>query len=192
MARAIKLLGQVVFIVLACALAVAVGVTLLASRRVAASGRPAFVGGVAPVVVLSGSMEPTYRVGSMLFIRRVQGADVKVGDVVTFATPGTPSGADGSIVTHRVIGVSDRENGRAYRTKGDANRTEDGWDITADLLIGRPLFAVPYLGRITFFAHTKSGFLLLVVVPAVAIIVNETRSIIREIGRRRTSAEPGR
>src|SRR3954468_22369266 len=67
--------------------------------------------------VRSGSMTPTYSVGSMLVVKTVDPADVRVGMPLSFVTPD-----EGVIETHRVIQVRHDENGLSFRTKGDANR----------------------------------------------------------------------
>lgn len=40
--------------------------------------------GLTPYAVLSGSMEPTYRVGSLIYVKKVDPAEVQVGDPITF------------------------------------------------------------------------------------------------------------
>ena len=92
---------------------------------------PPTVLGVAPMVVLSGSMSGTaedhIEVGDLIFTKQADIDELKVGDVVAFM--------DGSIVvTHRIVSISaDRSE---FVTKGDANNTEDE-PISADQIIGQ-------------------------------------------------------
>jgi len=69
-------------------------------------------------VVESGSMEPTFNIGSVLLCRKPKApASLKVNDIVTFKS------LSGHIVTHRIIEVVADEYGKtAYRTKGDNPR----------------------------------------------------------------------
>ena len=54
--------------------------------------------GYHPVVVLSGSMEPTYHVGSVIYYKAAPFDQINVGDPITFV------GAEGGVmVTHRVV-----------------------------------------------------------------------------------------
>ena len=70
--------------------------------------------GYHPVVVLSGSMEPTYHVGSVIYYKATPFEQINVGDPITFV------GAEGgAMVTHRVIEKD--ESARAFGTEGDAN-----------------------------------------------------------------------
>jgi signal peptidase I len=100
------------------------------------------VQGYKPVVVYSGSMEPTLHVGSLTFIRPVPATDVRVGDVITFTDPYRPE----RLVTHRVVRIVERPGGAAYRTKGDANPARDPWTISLPGHVGLERFSVPYVG----------------------------------------------
>jgi signal peptidase len=77
--------------------------------------------GYAPLVVLSGSMEPALPVGSVVFTHQVPAASVAPGQVITFERPGPTH----ELITHRVVAVRDG----AFRTKGDANAAIDPWTI---------------------------------------------------------------
>lgn len=92
--------------------------------------------------VLSGSMEPTMKTGSVAFVKPVDASLVRKGDVVTFQNPD----AKGMLITHRVVKVERTDEGTIYRTKGDANSTEDPWRLKAAGTVGRLEFDVPYLG----------------------------------------------
>ena len=72
--------------------------------------------GYAPAIVLTGSMEPLFDQGDMIFIKKVDDMnEIKKGDVICFVDPG----GDGvALLTHRV--VTDPVDGKV-RTAGDAN-----------------------------------------------------------------------
>ena len=59
--------------------------------------------GLQPMAVLSGSMEPTYHVGSLVYISKTSPEKINEGDPVTFSI-----GSD-TVVTHRVV-KADRDN----------------------------------------------------------------------------------
>ena len=92
--------------------------------------------------VISGSMEPTYSVGDLLYVKTVDPDGVKVGDPITFVL-----NEDLVVATHRVVAV-DREN-RQFVTKGDANETEDANPVHFNNLVGVPVFAIPLLGYVS-------------------------------------------
>lgn len=176
-----RLFGTAVAIVALLALALAIS-PLLASR---APGRPAFIGPYAPMIVLGGSMEPTYRLGSILFIERVRPEDVRAGDVITFDSAGFDGGRPASLTTHRVTAIERTDAQLMFRTKGDANTTEDPTPVPASALAGRGVLAIPYVGFASAFVRSRTGFLLLVVLPAMVMIILEGRTILRSLGSRR-------
>ena len=118
--------------------------------------------GFTPYVVLSGSMEPAYHVGSMIYVKEVDPAEIQVGDPITFRID------DGMVATHRVIAIS--EDGRSFQTKGDANDAPDGAPVSAENLVGKPVFTVPYLGYLANWMMHPPG-LYLTVTGAVVLIV---------------------
>src|SRR5437867_6489971 len=69
--------------------------------------------GFRPVVVYSGSMEPTLPVGSLLALEPAPSASIRVGDVITFRDPYDRD----RLVTHRVVGIAKRRGVRVYRTR---------------------------------------------------------------------------
>lgn len=73
--------------------------------------------GYQPYSVLSGSMEPRYHVGSLIFVRPVKPEEIKTGDAVTFTLPGQEK----TVATHRVVRIDPKA--KTFTTKGDAN----GW-----------------------------------------------------------------
>lgn len=89
--------------------------------------------GLRPMCVLSGSMEPTYHTGSLIYVKPCAPEDVQVGDAITFVL-----NEDLDVVTHRVISI-DAENEHFY-TQGDANDAPDGAPVYFKNLIGRPVF----------------------------------------------------
>ena len=95
--------------------------------------------GFTPFSVLSGSMEPTYHVGAIIYVQKTAPENIKVGDPITFVM-----NEELTVATHRVVRI-DTENQRFY-TKGDANDAEDGAPVHFNNLLGKPVFTIPYLG----------------------------------------------
>ncbi len=110
--------------------------------------------GIKPYTVLSGSMEPTYHVGSIIYVKKVDPLTLKVGDPVTFMINGR------TIVTHRIIEViPDEEDPTVvrFRTQGDNNDTPDGDPVHSKNVIGKPIFTVPLLGYIANYIQNPPG-----------------------------------
>ncbi|MHB1340878.1 MAG: signal peptidase I [Coriobacteriia bacterium] len=177
--------GVTALVVVAVLAALLIIVSPLAAGRDPA--RPSFVGGYAPIVVLGGSMEPTYHVGSILFVEDVDPAGIAVGDIITFDTP-VRDGEPPSLTTHRVTAVDLANGSRAFRTQGDANNTEDSWVVPAGTVVGRGSFSIRYLGYVSSFTRSKTGFVSLVVLPAALIVLLELSSIAKSVRERRAAA----
>ncbi len=95
--------------------------------------------GFSPYAVLSGSMEPTYHVGALIYVKKVSPETIKIGDPITFVL-----NDDLVVATHRVVQVDSDK--RRFFTKGDANDSADGAPVLFENLIGKPVFTIPYLG----------------------------------------------
>ena len=103
--------------------------------------------GLRPYAVLSGSMEPTYKTGAVVYVKQVDYHTLKVGDPITFMVDDT------TVATHRIVEIVPDEDDPSilrYRTKGDNNPTADGAPVHYKNVIGMPVFSLPYLG---FVAH---------------------------------------
>ena len=123
--------------------------------------------GLKPYTVLSGSMEPEYHVGSLIYVKDVTMADLKVNDPITYTI------GNGTVVTHRIIEIKvnpDNLTSVSYVTKGDANETADGTPVPYENVIGKPVFTVPLLGYVSYYIHTPSGLLL--VAALIVILVS--------------------
>ncbi len=114
--------------------------------------------------VISGSMEPEYRVGDLLYVKKVDVNTIKAGDPITFIL-----NEDLVVATHRVVRV-DSENQRFY-TKGDANEIEDNDPVHFNNVIGVPQFSIPLLGYVSDYIQNPPGMYITIAVGAVLIIL---------------------
>lgn len=69
--------------------------------------------GLQVYAVLSGSMEPTYHVGSIIYVKSVDPSEIKIGDPITFVM-----NEQLTVATHRVVRI-DAENSAFYTKTGD-------------------------------------------------------------------------
>lgn len=113
--------------------------------------------------VLSGSMEPTLPVGSVIVAVPARGEELHTGDIITVANPQHA----GALVTHRIIAIDNSPQGRTFQTKGDANSVVDGWVVPGTGSGWRYAFAIPYLGYALSTLQSDIGRLLLLVIPTV-------------------------
>lgn len=106
--------------------------------------------GIHPLLVQSGSMEPEYSVGSVIYVRQADRSELSEGTVVTFCLP------DGkTMVTHRIVRV-DMDKEEIY-TKGDANELEDGAATPFSMVLGIPILCIPCLGYLAGYLASAAG-----------------------------------
>lgn len=151
-----NIFSTLLIILLACA------VLIVISHR-AAGGEPS-LRGYQVKTVLSGSMEPDIKVGSIIFIKQTEeNASFKKGDVITFLTE------ENILVTHRIIKVENE--GQRFITKGDNNDGPDIEPVLAHNVVGKYTgITIPYAGYALHFANSKQGALLLMILPGLCFI----------------------
>ncbi len=126
-------------------------------------------------VIVSGSMEPTIPVGSVIYDEVVPVDDIKVGDIITFVPP--PEFGVDDPVTHRVVQATVIDNtgsnpgDRLFRTKGDANEDLDPWQMVLDGPDqARVAHHIPYVGYAYIALQVRWVQVLVIVIPSVALI----------------------
>lgn len=93
--------------------------------------------GIRIYAVASGSMEPAYQVGGLIFVRKTEPEKIREGDCITYLF-------QEKTITHRVQRI-DRDR-RVFLTKGDGNAAQDA-PVPFSALVGKASsFAVPLLG----------------------------------------------
>lgn len=110
--------------------------------------------GMQVFTVLSGSMEPVYHVGSLIYVKSVDPFELESGDVITFMLD------EDTVATHRIVApVWDEEDPSVlrFRTKGDANDAEDGSLVHYKNVIGSPVFTIPKLGYVANYIQNPPG-----------------------------------
>lgn len=157
MSRNLKKIWNVVSRILV-ALVVLLAIALVGVRLV----------GIKTYAVVSGSMEPTYPTGSLLYVKSIDIKELKVGDAITFMAD------EDTVATHRIIEIiPDEEDSSVlrFRTQGDANETADGTPVHYKNIIGKPVFAIPYLGYFAHFVQNPPGLYLAIGFAVVLVLL---------------------
>ncbi len=119
-------------------------------------------------VVQSGSMEPSIMTGDMIIIKKQE--KYQKADVITFKDDNERT------VTHRVTEVGTSQP-ITLTTKGDANETADAGTIKLEQVIGKVVYVIPKFGYVVQFIKTPWGFILTILVPAILILYDESKSV---------------
>ena len=162
--------------------------------------------GLTPYAVLSGSMEPTYHVGALIYVKDVAPADITVGMPITFVV-----NEDLLLATHRVVDIEvittrqeqvldeagnpvlvDEGNPVVeeipldeptyyFQTKGDANDAVDGTPVHYKNVVGTPVFSIPYLGYLSSWLQTRQGMIMGICIALVLVILTFLPDLLRAV-----------
>ncbi|MBR2839909.1 signal peptidase I [Candidatus Saccharibacteria bacterium] len=112
--------------------------------------------------VMSGSMDPEYPVGAMIYVKPVNYYDLKVGDVISYV-----ANDDKTVVTHRIAEIEvDADDASVWRfkTKGDANNAADSKLVHYKNVLGTPIITIPYIGYLAHNIQQPPGIYIALVV----------------------------
>jgi signal peptidase I len=140
-------------------------------------------GNIKFLTVLSGSMEPALKIGSVVLVKPA--ADYSVGNTITFG----PNTKTKPPTTHRIVEIKNANGSISYMTKGDANNAPDLKEVRKNEVIGKVIFDLPYAGYVITAARKPYGFLLIIVLPALLVIYDELMKIWAEIKKRKKLKE---
>lgn len=121
--------------------------------------------------VISGSMEPTLPVGSLIYVEILTPEEIQAEDIIAFRSEGT-------VITHRVL--RNRMVEGEFVTKGDANAAADMNTVLYEELIGRVKYHIPVLGSLMALWTSTLGKLYALCVAVCGVMLNMLASRLRE------------
>lgn len=124
--------------------------------------------------VLTGSMEPEYATGGVVYVRQCDTEKLQTGDVITFRLD---SGTD-YVMTHRIVST-DAVTG-AFLTKGDANNSIDPEPVSRDRIVGRVVFYLPHLASVADALAKPEGLAVLLILFIMAVVCWLLADIVRK------------
>ena len=159
-------------------------ITLISSKLT--GGKPIFLGHEI-LTVLSGSMEPDIKTGSIISVTPVSNTkELKKGDIITFKAADAPN----LLITHRIIEIEKAGDRLQYITKGDNNDGRDSLPVQAENIVARyDHFTVPFIGYLLSFVKSKLGAVLMLIVPGAIMIICSIFSIWKSIKMMDTKKE---
>ena len=134
------------------------------------------IGSYRMFTVVTGSMDPVYKVGEVVISKEVDPSTINVGDDVVYL--GEKNDFKDKIVTHRVIKIEKKDNEYYFTTKGIANEYSDPV-ISSSQLYGKVVYKPVVLSFLSSILNTRLGFYLLIFVPVAFLIFLEILDYIK-------------
>ena len=137
--------------------------------------------------MLSGSMEPNYHVGAIIYVKDVEPKTLQVGDAISFMI------SENTVATHRIIEVIPDENDPnvvRFRTKGDNNDIADTNPVHCNNVLGKVVGTVPLLGYVSDFVQNPPGTYITLAAAMVMVLVVFLPDIIRSARALKEESQP--
>ena len=97
--------------------------------------------------IISGSMKPTINENDVIVVKNENVDNIEKNDIITFKQ-------EDRIISHRIINIEETSGRKIFQTKGDNNKLADDFNVEESEVIGKFLFRIPKIGKITRF-YTK-------------------------------------
>ena len=135
-------------------------------------------------VVLTGSMLPSIKVEDVVVTKKIEPKDLKEGDIITFAS--SDERFYGTVITHRIKKkyYDSTTKKYTYVSKGDNNNIEDSALVEQDRIYGKVILKIPKLGYLQIFLASKGGWILVILLPCLAVISFDIMKIFKIIGKK--------
>ena len=132
----------------------------------------------------------TLHIGDLIVIQGIAPKEIKAGpypdgDIIVFQQAKPSASSLDELIVHRAIySETNPNNGLIYfKTQGDANSGPDhhndyrgenySWNgmISENLLVGKVVLRIPWIGHIALFLHNSSGIFIIVILIVILVIV---------------------
>ena len=128
--------------------------------------------------VVTGSMEPKYKIGDVLIAKETEPSKIKIGDAISYLA--TKGEIKNNVVTHEVVDITKDENGSyLFHSKGIANLVEDPV-VHEKQLYGVVVYKAKLLSYIRKVISTDTGMLIFIIIPILYIVISEMIAILIE------------
>lgn len=144
-------------------------------------GEPPMIFGHTMLQVVSPSMEPELKIGSVVMVKNADTSEISEGDIVSFYT--RDPDIYNSVVTHRVVEVKKQKGGDVLYTKGDANPARDAYPVKNNQLIGKVTGVSNIIGTFVMILSYRWVFALFIIVPVLYILISNGCKLIASLRR---------
>lgn len=122
--------------------------------------------GIRAYVIISGSMKPNLNIGDIVISKKEE--KLNEGDIISFWQ-------GQSVVTHRISKITQENGKNVYQTKGDNNNVEDSGTITDENIIGKVIFKIPKLGKLSLILQGRFEITVIVIIFLIYVVISRSR-----------------
>jgi signal peptidase I len=128
----------------------------------------------------------TLHIGDLIIVQGVNPADLNAdypnSDIIVFHKPGDPE----ELIVHRIVAKEERDGILYFYTKGDGNGVNkwpstptsseydpwnDGQGVPEDLVVGKVVMRIPWLGHVVLFMRNSIGLPIVIALIIILVIV---------------------
>lgn len=125
------------------------------------------VNGYIPMIILTDSMYPKIESGDLIIINKDNIKNIQKNDIITYFDP---EEKNEYTTTHRVVEIISENGKNYYKTKGDANNTEDKSLVPVDKVIGVYQIRLKGLGNFSIFMSSPTGLIVIMGIIIIALL----------------------
>lgn len=180
-----KIISAIISIVSTVILVISLA-TIVYSLFFRKDSKVTFIGNVAMVRVVSGSMSPTIETDQYVLISKVDASELAVGDIITFVS--SDPLLKGNLNTHRIYAIN---GDGTFVTKGDNSKTNpvpDSTPVAKEDIVGKYVMTLVVTGAILGFMSSPAGFLTCIIVPMLAIVIVSARDVVVALSHKKEVA----
>ena len=161
-----KIVATIIKIFLVLTIVLFVGFVLL--QRLSNNNKTVL--GYRMFAVVTGSMEPVYKIGDVILVKTVDTNTLKEGDDVTYL--GKEASFKDKVITHRIIKIEEKSGVKVFHTKGVATNSEDP-TIEGNQIYGKVTKKLTILSFFHKYSSGNVGFFFFVVLPIMLLVGTE-------------------
>ena len=145
----------------------------------------------------------TLHIGDLLIVQGVDPANLSDAypnsDIIVFHEPGNPN----ELIVHRIVWKYEEDGVYYFRTKGDGNGVpwpafpstagsgNDSWVVPQNLIVGKVIMRIPWVGHIVLFMHDfNRGVPLVILLILILIVVEFILPVVKR--KKNVTPEPGK
>lgn len=162
--KVLSILGIILCVILIPLLII--NLTVIVKSFIYPNEVPSFLG-YKPFIVLSNSMLPTIQIGDLVLDKTVEPDTLAVGDIISYREGAT------TVITHRIVKITEDGGTRQFITRGDNNNTDDTNPVAQTDIEGKMINSIHNVGNAALFMQTKPGMLIFIVLPLLLLVCIE-------------------